>query len=72
MAVLIIEITISINFYRHYIYRNHSLMDSFYIILFYPIIFILFPFLINHITLCLESRVDMVSNLDGTKSKQFS
>ena len=39
-------------------------MDSFYRIFFYPITFILSPFLVNHITLCLEFCVDMVSNLD--------
>jgi len=38
-------------------------MDSFYRIFFYPITFILSPFLTNHITLCLEFCVDMVSNL---------
>jgi len=31
---------------------------------FYPIIFIVSPFSTNHITSCLGSRVDMVSNLD--------
>ena len=39
-------------------------LDSFYRKTFYPIIFILFPFSINHITSCLQSRVDMVFNLD--------
>ena len=39
-------------------------MDSFYTIFLYPITFILSPFLANHITLCLEFCVDMVSNLD--------
>ena len=39
-------------------------MDSFYIIICYPIIFILFPFSTNHITSCLGFRVDMVSKLD--------
>ena len=39
-------------------------MDSFYRIFFYPITFILSPFLINHIILCLGFCVDMVSNLD--------
>jgi len=36
-------------------------MDSFYRIFFYPIIFILSPFLANHITSCLGFGVDMVS-----------
>jgi hypothetical protein len=39
------------------------LMDSFYRF-FYLITFILFPFSTNHITLCLGSHVDMISNLD--------
>ena len=41
-----------------------TLIDSFYTIIFYPITFILSSFSTNHITLCLESCVDMVSNLD--------
>ena len=40
------------------------LMDSFYRTIFYPIIYILSPFSINHIPSCLGSREDMVSNLD--------
>ena len=39
-------------------------MDSFYRLFFYPITFILFPFLANHITSCLGFCLDMVSNLD--------
>ena len=39
-------------------------MDSFYTIICYPIIFILSPFSINHITSCLGFRVDMVCKLD--------
>ena len=39
-------------------------MNSFYKIFFYPIIFILYPFSTNHITSCLGSRIDMISNLD--------
>jgi len=40
------------------------LIDSFYRIFFYPITFILSPFLVNHITSCLGFCVDMISNLD--------
>ena len=40
------------------------LINSFYRIFFYPITFILSPFLANHITLYLGFCVDMVSNLD--------
>jgi hypothetical protein len=39
-------------------------MDSFYIIILYPITFILSPLSTNHITSCLGSRVDIVSNLE--------
>ena len=39
-------------------------MDNFYIIFFYPITYILFPFSTNHISSYLGSRVDMISNLD--------
>ena len=39
-------------------------MDIFYRIFFYPITFILSPFLANHITSCLGFCVDMISNLD--------
>ena len=39
-------------------------MGNFYIIICYPITFILFPFSTNHITSCLGFRVDMVSKLD--------
>ena len=39
-------------------------IDSFYRIFFYPITFIVSPFLTNHITSCLGFCVDMVSNLD--------
>ena len=39
-------------------------MDSFYRIIFYPITYILSSFSTNHIPSCLNSRVDMVSNLD--------
>ena len=39
-------------------------MDSLYIIIYYPITFIISPFLINYITSCLGSSVDMVSKLD--------
>jgi hypothetical protein len=39
-------------------------MDSFNETIFYPITYILSPFSINHISSCLGSRVDMVSNLD--------
>ena len=39
-------------------------MDSFYIIVFNPITYILAPFFINRIPSCLGSRIDMVSNLD--------
>jgi len=53
---------ILINFNRHYIWK---LWYSFYRIFFYPIIFILSPFSTNHITSCLGSRVDMVSNLNS-------
>ena len=40
------------------------LMDSFYKIFFYPITFILSPFLANYITTCLGFCVDIVSTLD--------
>jgi len=39
-------------------------IDSFYKIFFDPITFILSPFSTNHITFCLGSRIDMISNLD--------
>jgi hypothetical protein len=39
-------------------------MDSFYVIIFYLITYILSPFSTNRITSCLGSHVDMVSNLD--------
>ena len=39
-------------------------MHNFYIIFFYPIIYVLYPFSANHIPSCLGSRIDMVSNLD--------
>jgi len=40
------------------------LIDNFYRIIFYPIIFIFFPLSTNYIILCLGSSVDMISNLD--------
>jgi hypothetical protein len=39
-------------------------MDSFYRIIFYQTTYILFPFFTNHISSCLDSRVDMIYNLD--------
>ena len=39
-------------------------MDSFCRTIFYPITYILSPFSTNHISSCLGSRVDIVSNLD--------
>ena len=39
-------------------------MNSFYRTIFYSITYILSPFSVNHILSCLDSRVDMVSNLD--------
>ena len=39
-------------------------MNNFYRIIFYPITFILSTFSINHITSCLRSHIDIVSNLD--------
>ena len=39
-------------------------MDSLYITFFYLITYILSLLSINHISSCLDSRVDMVSNLD--------
>jgi hypothetical protein len=39
-------------------------MNSFYIIICYPITFILSVFSTNHITSYLGSRIDMVSKLD--------
>ena len=59
MQVLYILIFID-NIYRNYDPNEQFLQNIF----FYPIIFILSPFLLNHITSCLGSCVDMVSNID--------
>jgi hypothetical protein len=40
-------------------------MDGFYIINFYPVIYIFSLFSTNHILLCLSSCVDIVFNLDS-------
>jgi hypothetical protein len=39
-------------------------MDSLYRIIFYPITYIFSSFSTDHIPSCLDSRVDMVFNLD--------